>query len=330
MTIAVISLASLFVAILLGGFSRLNVGVVSLSFAWLIGYYLADMPVSSIIAGFPLALATVLFGITLLFGEAQQNGTLGNLAGRIVGLASGHRALLPLLFFLITMVVATLGPGNIAAAALIAPIAMATAGRTGISAFLMTLMVANGANAGAFSPFAPTGIIANGLIASQGLSMDPWTQVYVPSLLAQSAVAFAGYVLFGGVSLWRADHTSSALPATQPVDQPPLTRAHWITIGTLALLIVGVMGFKFDTGFLALTLAAALALVGAANHETAIKAVPWDTILMVCGVSALIAILAPTGGLDLFTSLLARVANTTNVTGVVALITGLLSAYSSS
>ena len=45
---------------------------------------------------------------------------------------------------------------------------MAIAGRTGIGAFLMTLMVANGANAGAFSPFAPTGIIANGLIARQG------------------------------------------------------------------------------------------------------------------------------------------------------------------
>jgi len=106
---------------------------------------------------------------------------------------------------------ATIGPGNIAAVALIAPLAMAIAGRAGISAFLMTLMVANGANAGAFSPFAPTGIIANGLIARQGLSMDPWTQIYLPSLLAQSFIALVGYLIFGGLRLWRAN----------PIGQPP-------------------------------------------------------------------------------------------------------------
>ncbi len=47
----------------------------------------------------------------------------------------------------------------VGAVALIAPLAMTIAGRAGISAFLMTLMVANGANARAFSPFVPAGII---------------------------------------------------------------------------------------------------------------------------------------------------------------------------
>ena len=41
--------------------------------------------------------------------------------------------------------------------------------RAGIPLFLMAIMVGNGANAGSLSPFAPTGIIVNGLMARNGL-----------------------------------------------------------------------------------------------------------------------------------------------------------------
>jgi Na+/H+ antiporter NhaD/arsenite permease-like protein len=269
--------------------------------------------------------------VTFLFSQAQQIGTLGNLATRAIRLAHGHRGVVPLLFFVLPLILATIGPGNIAAVALIAPLAMAIAGRMGISAFLMTLMVANGANAGAFSPFAPTGVIANGLIARQGLTMDPWTQVYLPSLLAQSFIAVLGYLIFGGLRLWRGGPAGQAPVCAVLADQPArLTRAQWATVGAIAALIAGVVIFKADLGFLAITLAVLLAIVGAADQEAALKAVPWDTIVMVCGVSVLVAIVEQTGGLDLFTSLLARVSTAQNVPGVIAFVTGAVSAYSSS
>ncbi len=168
---------------------------------------------------------------------------------------------------------------------------MAIAGRTGISAFLMTLMVANGANAGAFSPFAPTRIIANGLIARQDLTMDPWTQVYLPSLLAQSFIAALGYLIFGGLRLWCGESAGQAPECAMPAEQPArLTVAQWVTVGAIAVLIAGVVIFKVDLGFLAITLALMLTMVGAADQEAALKAIPWDTIIMVCGVSVLVAI----------------------------------------
>lgn len=332
MNIALISLLGLCIAIVISGVSRVNVGILAMSLAWLIGYYLAGMQISAIIAGFPLGLATMLFGVTFLFGQAQQNGTLGNLAGRTIGLARGHRGVIPLLFFILPLILATIGPGNIAAVALIAPLAMAIAGRTGIKAFLMTLMVANGANAGAFSPFAPTGIIANGLIARQGLVMDPWIQVYLPSLVAQSFIAGLGYLSFGGLRLWHRDTTIDPAPAESVLAAPParLTRAQWATIGAIVALIVGVAIFKADLGFLAITLALLLALGGAADQEAALKAVPWETIIMVCGVSVLVAIVEKTGGLALFTSLLARVSTARNIPGVIAFVAGTVSVYSSS
>jgi Na+/H+ antiporter NhaD/arsenite permease-like protein len=330
MTIALISLTSLFVAVVVSGIARLNVGIVALCFAWIIGYYLGGMSVSAVLGGFPIGLATILFGITLLFGQAQQNGTLAALAVHALRLTHGHPGLVPLLFFLITLLLATLGPGNIAAVALIAPLAMNVAGKMGINAFLMTLMVTNGANAGAFSPFAPTGAIANGLIGRLGLEMNPWTQVYLPSLLAQSAIALAGYLLFGGLRLWCSERLEVATGEPQKTSEVPLTWHQWVTIGAIGLLVVGVVVFKADIGLLAITLATLVALLGAAHHEEALKAVPWDTIIMVCGVSVLIELLDATGGMDLFTTVLARVSTTSNVTGVLALVAGIFSVYSSS
>lgn len=153
----------------------------------------------------------------------------------------------------------------------------------------MTLMVANSANAGAFSPFAPTGIIANGLIARQGLTMDTWTQVYLPSLLVQSCIALLGYLSFGGLRLWHGGSADQAPLCTAPAARPaPLTGVQWATVGAIAALIVGVLIFNADLGLLTITLAVLLVLVGAADQDAALNAVPWDTILMVCGVSMLV------------------------------------------
>ena len=63
-----------------------------------------------------------------------------------------------------------MGPGNIAGIALLAPLAMAAADRANIPPFLMAIMAGNGANAGALSPFAPTGVIASGLMTKIGLA----------------------------------------------------------------------------------------------------------------------------------------------------------------
>ena len=76
--------------------------------------------------------------------------------------------------------------------------------------------------------------------------------------------------------------------------------------------------------------AAVLTLTGASDEEAAVKALPWNVIVMVCGVIVLISILEKKGGLDLFTTILSTFATKTSVTGVIAFVTGLISVYSSS
>src|SRR5262245_49224031 len=163
MNLAVLSVSALALAVLVSCISRVNVGVLAIALAWIVGVVIGQMPVNTIMGGFPSQLFLTLTGVTLLFTLAQCNGTLERLTHQAVSACRGNRGAIPVVFFFLAALFSSMGPGNIATAALVVPLAMATAARTGIPLFLMAIMAGNGANAGGLSPFAPTGIIVNGL-----------------------------------------------------------------------------------------------------------------------------------------------------------------------
>ena len=150
-----------------------------------------------------MQLFLTLAGVTLLFTQAQLNGTLDRVAHAAVRVCRGNAGLIPVMFFVLACLIASVGPGNIATAAMLAPMAMAVGGRAGIPPFLMAIMVGNGAQAGALSPFAPTGIIVTGLMTKIGLGGHE-LRTYLANLVAHALVAFGGYFLFGGWRLFKA------------------------------------------------------------------------------------------------------------------------------
>ena len=333
MNLAVVSVAALAVAVFVSCVTPLNVGVLALAMAWIVGVYIGQMPINTVIAGFPTPLFLTLVGVTLLFALAQTNGTLDKLAHHAVRLCRGNRGAVPVMFFVLASALASMGPGNISTAALLAPMAMTTAARAGIPLFLMAIMVGNGANSGSLSPFAPTGIIVNGVMARMGLSGYE-TQTYLTNLLAHAAVAFGGYFLFGGLRLFQSSgapgdavDTRAVLPETK-ADKAFDTR-QWAPLAVIALLLVGVIFFQLNVGFGAFVGAVVLVLTRCADDGQAFKQMPWRVIIMVTGVTVLIAILEKAQGIDLLVSWVAAISTPGTVTGVVAFIVGLISVYSS-
>jgi di/tricarboxylate transporter len=324
LNVALLSIIAFAVAILLSCVTPINVGLVSIAFAFLVGVVFGGLKVSEVAAGFPSSLFLVLVGVTLLFAQAKVNGTLDQIAKRSVRLARGNPGLIPLVFFFLAMVLASMGPGNIAATAMLAPIAMSIAGEAGIGAFLMTVMVATGANCGALSPFAPTGIIANGQLARIGITGVEWP-TFLNNFVAEAFVGIGGYFLLGGTKLLSRGGTASAEAETEP-----WSWKQKLTLALIAAWILSVFFFKVDVGMGAFVAAAILTLSGGTDEEHAVKAIPWSTIIMVSGVTVLISILEKTGGMDLFTGLLTRFATTQSITGVIAFVTGVISVYSSS
>ena len=327
MNLAVISVCALALAVFVSCVSRLNVGVLSVALAWIVGVYIGGMTVGTVMSGFPSQLFLTLTGVMLLFSLAQCNGTLERLTHHAVRLCRGNCGTIPVMFFVLGAALSSIGPGNIATAALLAPLAMATAARTGISLFLMAVMVGNGANAGALSPIAPTGIIVNGLMARNGMPGFE-LQSYLYNLLAHTFVAFAGYALFGGLKLFGAGRVSASdVQGGAPAG--PFERRHWITIGVIAALIVSVIAANVHVGMGAFLGAVVLVLAGAADDGEAVKRMAWRVIVMVCGVTVLISLVEKAQGIDLLVSLVAKISSANTVTAVVAFLTGTVSAYSS-
>lgn len=347
MTPALWALLALAVAIGLSAWRPgFNAGLLSVTFAAAIGLYAADLTLGKVAAFMPTQLILTLIAVAHFFEMARLNGSLDRLAGAALSVAHGRPAWLPVIFFAITLVFSAIGPGNIAATAMIAPIGMAIAVRAGINPLLMAIVICTGANAGAFSPIALTGLINVGLMHDIGVA-DPaagWI-IFVAVGALQSLSALVAYLLFGG---YRALSTTplemgGALDPSDSIDpigpigvggpagvSQPTDRAHAITLGGMGLLLVLVLFFNVPTAVAALLVGTGLTLLGAGHAEEALRTLPWSVIVMVSGISVLIGLVEATGGLDLATTAIASVSSPGTINTMMALVTGIVSMFSSS
>ncbi len=110
----------------------------------------------------------------------------------------------------------------------------------------------------------------------------------------------------------------------------PMSWNQKLTLALIALLIAAVVLLKIDVAMGAFMAAAILTLARASDEQAALKALPWNVIVMVCGVIVLISILEKKGGMDLFITILSKFATKTSVNGVIAFVAGLISVYASS
>jgi di/tricarboxylate transporter len=201
----------------------------------------------------------------------------------------------------------------------------------------MAIMVANGASAGSLSPVAPTGVVVEEITTKMGLGDVRWA-IYRNNFLAHTAIAFGGYLLLGG---WRLLRPSRLAPAVNVVPNgdpavtgkaagdEPFEWRHWLTCAVIAALVVGVIGFDLDVGLAAIAGAVVLTISRAAEEKAAIRAVPWNVIIMVSGVTLLVTLLQRTGGMALFGDFLGRLATPATSTAVAAFFSGVISIYSS-
>ena len=325
MSLALIALLALIAILVVAGFRNdLNAGILAIAVAYGLGLSVVGLSASEIAAFLPSQLILTIVGVALLFELSNQNGTLQQLTHFAIRLVHGHNRLLPLSFFFLSFLLAALGPGNIAATALVAPIAMQTAISAGIRPLLMAVLVCTGANAGAFSPVSVTGVINTTLIQQIGLN-NPLLPLRIFLIVAaiQTIVALAAYFLFGGYRL--ADDTKILHARPQP-----LTWKHVATLLALALFIISIVVFKIPASAGAFTLVALLTLFRIADVESSIQHLPWGVVLLISGIGILIELLQTTGSLELTTTLLAQLASPSYLNALITFVTGLASLGSSS
>jgi len=354
---AIMSIVALIIVVIISCVNEdLNVGFLSIGFAIIVASIWGGTTGARVMGYFPVGLFMILVGVTFLFGMAQTNGTMEKLTAYSVRICKGNTAIVPLIIFLLTTFITTIGPGNIAGTALMAPVAMAIATRVGMPAFLMTLVVVGAANGAAFSPFAPTGIISNGIIAkiapqmpdiAKQMSLDAlaW-KIHFNSEVAQGIVNIGGFFLLGGWA-WIQKQRGAVIDIDELAPKPePFDKHQTLTlsmVGLLILLVVlpGLPGLKplfpkqvlnmlSNVGSVAFMLSCVLMLSGSGDSKKAVKVMPWGVIMMVCGVTVLIEVMDKSGGLNALVKIIGAVSNPVTVNAWLGLITGIISAYSSS
>lgn len=321
MSVPLVSLCSLAAAIMISGYSKINLGIICIGFAFIIGHFFAGINMAQIyVNGFPLTLFFLLLGTTLFSSIAKQNGTYGVLSKQLASLSGGNRRLACLIIFLFSFIFSFLGMGTIVTPAIMMPLLLQTGKEEEIPEVLVILLTISGCIAGGLSPMAPTGIIGNDLGAKIGVTR--YWPIYAAALLTFILHGAIIFFVFGGHRLTNLEK--------RPVEPMVLNGKQFSTIIVAFGVITAILGFRQDIG-LSTFLGAALLLVGkAADQDQAIKGVSWNIMLLLCGVSILIYVIKAGGGIDAVEMFVQRNMSAANSGSLTALLAGAMSFVSSS
>lgn len=332
MAIEVISIIFLAIMFLIGTFFSINIGVLGFIASFLIFLLSSDLELTSVYSSFPAELFILLTGVTYFFAIIESNGTVDLITRWGLSLLRGKVGLIPWVLFSIALLLTSIGTSVIPVCAVLAPIGLRLAFQYKINPIMMVIVMQSGIVAGSFSPLNVFGIIVNGSLAADNIPFSPVT-LYVAILLFNAFIALGVYLAFGGIKLIRNSENLVAMSEVAlKYDTAENNGLNWyrgITLACLVLLVVLVMGFQLNMGFVALTLGALLAFGDHKNQSEVLKKMPWATILLVSGIVTYIGVLSKVGTIEYVTSLIEKVGNPYITSLVSGYIGGIISAFAS-
>ncbi|GAA1155185.1 SLC13 family permease [Nocardioides aquiterrae] len=336
MSPAVLAFAILVVAFAIGSLTRISAGLLAFVGAFAVGAFVADLSTEEVVGVFPGGLFLILVGATLLFGIVRLTGTIDLLAYWAERLAGGRRLLVPVLMFALTAILSSAGAFTPAAIAIVAPVALALGSRFEISNLAMGLVVVQGANAGAFSPVNPFGVLSNKMLDDAG-APEGTLPLYLLCLAFNAVLAVVAYVVVQGLLSRRrrrrgAGATRSAERGGSEQVQPTrveVTPIRVLTLVGLVVLLVLTTGFGVDVGVATLIIALALIVVRPSLQDEAIKHMPWSAVLLVTGIVTYVGVLEAMGALDELQVAIERLGNGSVAALVACYAVGAVSAFAS-
>lgn len=322
MDIGLIALLVLFAVIAIGFWRKLNVGLLAIAAAVILGYASGMFTSKQIIAGFSGSLFMTLLGVTFFFGVVQSNGCLEKLMNKAVGLCGKQVWIIPILMYIIGWAIAGIGPGCVPALAFVAAIAIPLAHETGYSPVMLMLIGMMASYSGRFTPITPEGVLITKLMGEQGLEVN----MMAIALNTGVGTIILSIIVFLFYKGWKVKAVEKVEGA---VKVEPFNAKQLIALAGILVMIVLVIFLKMDVGLASFLVAAVLTLIGCGDEKIAIKSIPWGTLIMVTGVGVLMNLVISTGGIDILASTLASFMNPFTAPALTGLTAGVMSWFSS-
>jgi Na+/H+ antiporter NhaD/arsenite permease-like protein len=366
MSVSIIAFLILIAAFAIGSLTSISAGLLALVAAFVVGTLVADLPIKEVMDLFPDGLFFILVGATLLFGIVRITGTIDLLAYWAERLAGGRRLLVPVLMFLLTAVLSSAGAFTPAAIAIVAPVALALGSRFGISTLAMGLVVVQGANAGAFSPVNPFGVLSNVMLDEAGAPSGDTLKLYLYCFLFNAALAVIAYALIqtlvnrrerrngvaaddvqldgsggstasqptagpasGGVATAVLEETAATTTTTTTPTKVEVTPMRVLTLIGLVALLVLTTAFGIDVGVASLVIALVLICIKPSVQKPAVETMPWSAILLVTGIVTYVGVLEAMGALAHLQDGIQGLGNSSLAALVVSYVVGIVSAFAS-
>ena len=321
----IVSLIVLVAAIAAAFIFKANTGLVAMMAALILARC-AGMTDKWLVNQFDSNLFIMLLGVMYLFCIAQENKTLDLLSRKVLALCKGKVKRFPLIMFLLAAVLSAIGPGLISVSALVAALSVALAKQSGIEPIKLLPFGTLGAFAGGLSPITPSGIVAIGVSAENGI-----TGLEAPLMIkmALTNVLYAAILYFFVFKWQKEKNLPVAADGAQAEKIPAFSAKQWMTLAGIVIVAVLATVFSVNVGLASFAVAVVLTVCKAADEGAAMKRVPWNTLVMISGVGILISLVTELGGIDLLSKALSSLMGPKTASAIMTVLAGVMSWVSS-
>ena len=318
-----VSLALLVVVLILAIWRRINIGVLALAAALPV-LALSGLPVKTMWATFPGDIFVLIAGVSLLFAHLERSGSLAWFVERVYRSVGDRHALLPWAGFLIGGALSTAGAFSTAVIAFLVPMVANVSLRYRGTFLLSELAVIIAANCAGLSPLNPTGAVIRAAATKLGVTYPGWGLWAVSIVVAAAVVA----VLQSLEALARrrgANYEVAPAPAAPHEDEARPTIAYMAcsAVALVAFLVLVVVA-KTDVGVTAMFMVALQQIVFRPNERALLARIPWNSILLLCGLLTYLGLIQAIGTMDSIAHILRHLGTGALLILVIAYLTALL------
>lgn len=341
MSTTAIFIILLLIAVFGGWALKLNGGILAIIFSFLFGYLALGLSITQTIALWPINLFITIILITYYFGFAINNGTMEGIVRRTMWITRRYPPLMPIALYLLTFALGSIGVGAYSIFTFAAPLVCSIGAAAGMHPLISLMIIVGGTCVGSYGPFGQFGVTMSNTMITHGwdeamsaeITMAMWANIAVSWVIGFIVI----YLVFQGYRI--------RFPEMEKPE--PFTKKQKITLGIiLAAFIFMFVPALLHTLFPGETLFEKLAdicqiqfitivaillciLFQVGDNKAALRMVPMDALILICGVSLLVAVGMKAGVVEVMSAWVAENVSSALAPHLLALIAGFYSYFAS-
>ena len=336
-TALIVILLAIVLSVIIGTKTRTNVGIVALGFAFLIGILANGMNANTVIALWPTRTFFLMSIVTIFYGYLTVNGTLKGISDRVIYASRNIPWALPLVLYLVGYIIAATGASVDALLIFMSAMAFGLAKEAGFSPILAAMSTYFGCVAGSQYPWGAGYATYKGIVAN---TFDDAMASHI--VLSNLLVLFIIYTVYYVATfvLVKGYKVKPGVEFHKPEPFTQVQKKSLILVSIVMLLIIVPSLFKTFIGgafwvkVVTICDIQVLSVIGIifcnilklGDGRAVLKnVVPWETIFMICGMSALIGLAANMGVIDFIGSWIGENVSAGLICGLLTLASALLS-----